>query len=192
MSAPSGMVASVMSIGRLATCPTIRSHPYGGMAMSSLRGRILHYHRAVQVAPGVTAHGVKPRIVVYVKTGSRRLRDDWDKACRHRGLYATVAQSQGEDRKGNAFVTVFDVTGSPDALESLTQRPCVKEWHFVLDVPIPFRGPGSSDKDKCKRVMRPIDERLVASVQYAMRNDKAIASAKLPTLEHKAALGIVG
>lgn len=160
--------------------------------MSSPRGRILNTNRDVHAAPGVIVCGTKPRILVYVKTGSCRMRNDWMKAQRELGLDAIEVQAHGEDAKGNAFVTAYDVTGTPGALERLVAMPCVKDWHFMLDVAVRFQGTGSGDKPK--RRLRPIEERLLASIQQRAQNDALIAQLELknaiPTLERHALLGI--
>jgi hypothetical protein len=168
--------------------------------MASLRGRIINTNRPINVCnptqpvddkTAVVASGPLPRIVVYVKTGSCRMRNEWAKAVRDLGIVAITVQATCID-DGHAYVTAFDVAASPQSLETLTAMPCIKEWHFVLDVRVPVQAAGASTADMPKRQVRPIDARLIASVQHAMRNDVAIAGRAnvLTTLERHAELGI--
>jgi hypothetical protein len=103
----------------------------------NVRGRVVWTHRAVHVAPQVSVGRTKPRIIVYVKTGSRRQRDDWTKAKAHLGLDAIELQDFG-------YNVAFDVCGLPAALEELTQRSCVLRWEYVLDCRVGQLGAGTT------------------------------------------------
>ena len=117
------------------------------------RGRIQHTNRPVRVGT-CEVLGLKPRIVAYVKTGSRRLRDDFFKACRHLGLDAQEVQAFGD------WITVYDVCGTAEALAEFTERKCVERWHYALDSRLPYRGMGAGEK--VKRRPHPMDARLDA------------------------------
>lgn len=99
------------------------------------RGRIQLTSQRIRIG-SCEATGLKPRLIVYVKTGSRRFRDLFFQACRHLGLHATELQTWD-------WITAFDVCGTVESLEELTERKCVESWHYALDCRVPYMGSGA-------------------------------------------------
>lgn len=103
--------------------------------------RIVFTNRVVTTTSGIAIGGIKPRVIAYVKTGCRKHRHDWEHWTAKLGLDALPVQDLGD-----GFVTVFDVAGTPQALETVLARACVKQWHFALDSRVAFQGVGTLPK----------------------------------------------
>lgn len=107
---------------------------------------------------GLTLTGTFPRMIVYVKHGSRRNRDAFRKACRKYGIDIDLDDTgapkiiQILDGEGREYakdkltsetyaipdgVAVYDVAGTPQALGELITLPCIIDAHYALDVGVP-------------------------------------------------------
>lgn len=83
-----------------------------------------------------TITGLKARIIVHVRTGSAYWRKQWKAAC-HRwnlsvGNGSLIEVQQLGDESGDAWVTVYDVCASPEALADITARDCIDEWYNAM------------------------------------------------------------
>lgn len=121
--------------------------------MPTVKGRIVNTNRRVTTSGGIDVIGVKPLIIVYVKSSARHQKD-FAFRCRVGGIDATPIDENG----------AFEATGTPEALEFLTGCSCVRHWHFALNVRIPWQGTGSGEE---KRVVPLWKERLLADPDYS-------------------------
>jgi hypothetical protein len=117
--------------------------------MRSPRGRIVMPTRPVPIGGGVVITGAKPGIIVYVRAGSGRLMREFDRFCRHWGIFRRPAQEAYGDRPDS-----WQVLGSVDALERLIGHPAVIRWHYILSVKPPMGAQGSGEvSDRVRRVI---------------------------------------
>lgn len=92
----------------------------------NVRGRIQATTRPVRVGRAVII-GRKARILATVKTGNQQWRDKFDGLRRRLGLDVREVQSW-------EWVTVYDVTGAPEALSEFADSECVNSWEYAVDV----------------------------------------------------------
>src|SRR5690242_19442990 len=133
--------------------------------MATPRGRILKAVRPVFTASGKEVLGRKPLLVCYVKTGSRRMRDQFDQSDRRLGLEVRPVQDVfvPEVNGQHGYLTAYEVVGTPQALEEFTAKACVLDWQYPLDVAVPRNGSRSGDKPR--RQLHPLTQRLIQSVK---------------------------
>ncbi len=89
-----------------------------------------HQRALVRVESGsARATWLLPRVIVWVRTGSRDWRDRWHKLVRALGL---EIKAEAADL-GDGWITVYDVTGAPAALQELTSgaHKCVQRWEYA-------------------------------------------------------------
>lgn len=127
------------------------------------------------VGSGTSSRQRKARIVAHVKTGSCWFRKQFYQACRQLGLDAlevpaASVELTAEEReslkipiRGNhsadaQWITVFVVSGTPEALAEFAQRPCVQDAYPVLHGLVPCRGTGWGEQ--AKRQPHPMDWRF--------------------------------
>jgi hypothetical protein len=104
--------------------------------VSDVSGRILTtYHRV----NGLSTRSA--RIVCYVKTGSRNMRDLFARICNKWGIsFVKVWETPEEHVKGFAFQTAYECVGSDEGLTELNESACVEESHYVLSSSVPYPG----------------------------------------------------
>lgn len=116
-----------------------------------------HQRKRDAVAIGsVTVSVMRPRVLVWVRTGSRDWRDRWHRLSQRLGLgYHADAPVQV---LGNGWVTVFDVWGTPQALEDLTsgRHAVIERWEYACTAPGVYRPSGVGE---CKRHESTTDNR---------------------------------
>lgn len=98
-------------------------------------------------AGGLRITGTFPMIIAYVKTGSSRLRGQFIHKCDAIGIEAKEIQSWD-------YLIAYELRGSAEAMEEISQHAAVKEWHFPLAVRIPVGSAGSANGDADERAKR--------------------------------------
>lgn len=95
--------------------------------------------------PGVEIIGIKPMVIAYIKTGSKRLAKDFAYHCEKLGIFANKVQDFGLE------LTVYELVGAPAALDTLLSRDCVKEFHLPMSGRVPFIGQGTGAEKPYKK-----------------------------------------
>jgi len=103
----------------------------------SPRGRISCTNRPVAFGR-LEIGGNHPIVVAYVKTGSAKHRKQFRFLCRVNGVQTQEVQAFGGD-----YLTAFECWGSAESVDRVVSDDCVKDWHPVLDVRVPFVGTGT-------------------------------------------------
>ncbi len=98
--------------------------------------------REAVVVGAALVPGLHPRILAWVKTGSRDWRDRWQQCCQQLGL---SCMDSGIDLGG--WVTVYEVWAAPMALARLTSGAfrCVEKWEHYCTKPGVYRASGSGE-----------------------------------------------
>jgi hypothetical protein len=157
-------MAAVLSIG-LAAVPLTTWFQPTEVTVAIPRGRIVRAVRPVFTAGGKEIAGRKLILTCYVKTGSRRMRDQFEQAIHHLGLTVKLVQDVfvQEAEGADGYLSAYEVIGTPNSLEQFTAKACVKDWEYPLNVVVPHVGTGSGDKPR--RQLHPLTQRLMASVE---------------------------
>ena len=89
------------------------------------------------------------RLLVYIKTGSSRMRKEFSQIIRQLGLELEKDEN-GKTKVVQSwnFNAAFEIAGSPQALEILTQQNCVLRWEYVVTKKAPncIAGQGQTKK----------------------------------------------
>jgi hypothetical protein len=133
--------------------------------------------RIVDDNTAITVTAKWARVIAYVKTGSRDMRDKWAECQRHLGIAAVAVQAIGDEQQ-HPYQTAFDVSGHPDDVAELLSRKVVASWHPVVDVHIGQTASGSGAEVMRKRQPRPIDARQFHGINERSMADEEQASRK--------------
>lgn len=137
--------------------------------MATPRGKIVRAVRPVFTASGKEVAGKKTLLVCYVKSGSRRMRDQFENAVRQLGLEVKAVQDVyvPEVNGRDGYLTAYETVGTPAALELFTGKSCVDDWDYPLDVGVGRRGTGCGNKPAWQP--SPLSQRLTFSIQRRER-----------------------
>jgi hypothetical protein len=141
------------------------------MALPEPRGRIMSTIAEIKIGQA-TLMGSKPRILVFVRTGSRNWRDRWHKAVKR---YKLTILNEGEpvqkigDEQEYPWISVYDVCAAIGSLRSLIELPVVEKWQYALSSAVPrpearhWCAGGSAGGKKLARPIHPLTERIILS-----------------------------
>lgn len=139
--------------------------------------------RIVDDNTAVTVTAKWVRVIAYVKTGSRDMRDMWAERQKHLGIAAVAVQAIGDElvpgeEVQHPYQTAYDVSGHPDDVAELLSHKVVASWHPVMDARIGQTASGSGAEVMRKRQPRPIDARQYHGINERSMADEEQASRK--------------